>query len=74
MCYGLFVRHAYMHTASYACILMSFEGKNHVQIQIKCKILMLFLDQNCRLFRMVHFTVGSVLYAENGGWMQAQFW
>jgi hypothetical protein len=45
----LYVRHAYMCTGS------SFKARNHVQIQNKCEILLLLLDQDFALFRMVHF-------------------
>jgi hypothetical protein len=44
----LYVRHASMHTC--LCIPISFKGRNHLQIQGKWKILMLFLNQNRRSF------------------------
>jgi hypothetical protein len=36
------------------CIPTSFKARNDVQIQSKWEILMLFLNQNFPIFRMVH--------------------
>jgi hypothetical protein len=41
-----YVRPAYLYAYRLVCILISLKSIKHVQIQSKCKILMLFLDQN----------------------------
>jgi hypothetical protein len=48
-------RQAGTHASRSVSIPTSFKGRNHAQIQSKCKIKMLFPDQNLTLFRMVHF-------------------
>jgi hypothetical protein len=49
--------HAYMRIYACVCIPMLFKGRNHIQIQSKCKIIILYIDQNLSLFRMVHFVL-----------------
>jgi hypothetical protein len=50
----LYLRHAYMHTGSYVFPCLSKAAIMWKYLQRKCKILILFSDQDFSLFRMVH--------------------
>ncbi len=52
--YVLFICATRIHICLPVRMLSSFKGRDRVQIQSKCKILMLFLDENVTLFRMVY--------------------
>jgi hypothetical protein len=53
--YGLFCMCCTRYAYRFVCIPMSFKGRNHVQIQSTCQILVLFLDQKLRPFQLAHF-------------------
>jgi hypothetical protein len=61
---------ARIYAYQFVCILMFFKGRNHVQTQNKCKILMLFPRHYALSNGALNFPVSSVLYAENAGWME----
>ncbi len=44
----------YVYHYRFVCNPMRFKSRNHIQIKTKCKISMLFQDQNVMLFPMVH--------------------
>jgi hypothetical protein len=43
-----------LYAYRFVCIPMLFKSRNRIQIKTKCKMLMLFLDQNLMFFPMVH--------------------
>jgi hypothetical protein len=49
----LYVRRVYMRTGWYV-FARSTRAENDVQIQNQCNVVMMFLDQNVMLLRMVH--------------------
>ncbi len=55
--HGLFTCAACIYAYWLVSIPTSFKGRNDEQKQSKCKLLMLFLDKNAMLFRMVHLVL-----------------
>jgi tetratricopeptide (TPR) repeat protein len=53
ICYSLLVCAARIDAHWFVCVYISLKSRNHIQIQYRCKILLLFLHQNFTLFRMV---------------------